>query len=486
VLVRALAIAPEDLSLNQDLAAVLSDLGQIAEARKIWQHVLDRNPRLLAGWLKLGGINLAASDFESAIVCGKRAIELDPNSADARILLGLSLAERGRPQEAESHLRIAAKLQPQEHIAHSALGLSMQEQGRFDEARVHLERAVRLCRTNGQAYYSLVRGRRISENDQRLIQTIESALEEPGTTPLDRSYMHYSLGKAREDLGQYEEAMRHYDAATELATEFWYGDRAPSFDWYRSMIDGTINTFTAEKLAELRENGLSSEKPLLVVGMIRSGTTLVEQIISSHPQVAGGGELTFWHEKAAEVFDPLSCRVHQAGLTRVAGEYLKLLEGIDAKASRVTDKLPHNYVMLGLVMAAFPNARIIHVSRNPLDNCLSIYTTAYNRPPEFTLRRESIVFSYREYQRMMDHWRKVLPTDRLLEVSYEDLIENREQNTRMMVEFAGLPWDDACLHHEQNTRNVNTPSVWQVRQPIYKTSVERWRRFEPWIGGLRP
>ncbi|MEZ0326787.1 MAG: sulfotransferase [Fimbriimonas sp.] len=482
VLVRALALVPDDPSLNQDLAAVLSDLGQFAEARKIWQHVLSLQPGLLAGWLKLGGINLAASDFESAVVCGKRAVDLAPNSADARILLGLSLAERGRPQEAESHLRVAAKLQPQEYIAHSALGLSMQEQGRFDEARVHLERSVRLNKTNGQAYYALARGRRITEADSQFLSVVEKAIADPASSVLDRSYMHYTLAKAWEDLGHYEEAMKAYDAATELAAQFWFGDRAPSFDWYRSMIDGTIKTFTAEKLDHLAKRGISSEKPLIVVRMIRSGTTLVEQILSSHPQVTGGGELTFWHERAAEVFDPLSCRVHEDGLARVGAEYLKLLEGIDPDAARVTDKLPHNYVMLGLILAAFPNARVIHVSRNPLDNCLSIYTTAYNRAPEFTLRRASIVFSYREYQRMMEHWRKVLPQDRLLEVTYEDLIADREENTRRMVEFAGLTWDEACLHHEQNTRNVNTPSVWQVRQPIYSTSVERWRRFEPWLG----
>jgi hypothetical protein len=141
--------------------------------------------------------------------------------------------------------------------------------------------------------------------------------------------------------------------------------------------------------------------------------------------------------------------------------------------------------MLGFVLAAFPNARVIHVKRNPLDNCLSIYTTAFNRPPEFSLLRENIVFAYKEYERLMDHWRTVLPTGQFLEVEYESLIGNREAETKRMIQFVGLNWEESCLYHERNERSVNTPSVWQVRQPIYKTSVERWRKFEPWLGEFR-
>ena len=140
--------------------------------------------------------------------------------------------------------------------------------------------------------------------------------------------------------------------------------------------------------------------------------------------------------------------------------------------------------MLGLVHIAFPSARIIHIRRDPIDNCLSIFTTPYQKPPGFGLIRRNIVFAYRQYWRLMEHWRKTLPSDRFLEVNYEDLIENREAVTRRMIEFAGLDWDDSCLQHEKNERSVSTPSMWQVRQPIYKTSVARWRKFEPWLGEL--
>jgi len=472
---------PANALAHRDFALALSQLGRTRLAILAWEKVVELAPNVPSGWVQLGRLRLAAGNFSGAIECGREAVRLTPNSADARILLALALSESGGATEAEEHLLRVIELQPQEFLAHAALGLALQEQGRFDEARIHLQRTIKLSPTNGQAYFSLVRSRRTTDDDRSLLQKIESVVDHPQASLLDRSYMHYALGKANEDLKEYEAAMGHYDLATSLAAKVWFGERPPDHGWYRSMIDGTIQAFTAERLRELQTKADPSEKPLLVVGMMRSGTTLVEQIISSHSEVAAGGELTFWHDNIAKVFDPLTAKIDDLGLAAVGREYLSLLNQIGPDAARVTDKLPHNYVMIGFVLAAFPNARVVHVRRNPIDNCLSIYTTAFNRPPEFALNRENIVFAYREYERIMAHWRSILPPDRFLEVSYESLIARREDETRRMIEFAGLPWEDACLRHEKNERNVNTPSVWQVRQPIYNTSVERWRRFEPWL-----
>ncbi len=484
-LTRGALAVPTDASLHQDVAALCTELGQTREAALAWMRTLEINPDLLIGWLKLGGLHLSASAFEPAVECGRRAVAIDPDSSDARILLALSLAESGGAAEAEVHLRRAIDLNPTEHIAYAALGLSLQEQGRFDEARPYLEHTLQICPTNGQAHYALVRTRKTRSEDQKLLSEIEAQTESPDANLLDRSYMHYALGKGYEDLAEYEKAIRHYDLATELAAQFWFKDRPADRDWYSSMIDATIERFTSKSIKELQKQGSKSSQPLLIVGMMRSGTTLVEQIVSSHPEVAAGGELTYWHDHASKVFNPSGKKIDSEALESVASGYLDLLNRIGPDAARVTDKLPHNYAMLGLVLAAFPKAKVIHVRRNPIDNCLSIYTTAFNRPPEFSLQRDNIVFAYQEYQRLMDHWRETLPSDQFIEVEYEQLIANRDEETRRLIDFAGLAWDEACLHHEENVRAVNTPSVWQVRQPIYNTSVERWRRFEPWLREFR-
>lgn len=177
----------------------------------------------------------------------------------------------------------------------------------------------------------------------------------------------------------------------------------------------------------------------------------------------------------------LAGRLFPAELRAAAIEYLELLEQSNPGSPRVTDKMPLNFTSLGLVHLLFPNARIIHSRRNPIDTCLSVYMTPFEGGSEFFYDRQSIVDAYREYQRMMAHWRKTLPQDRFLEIDYEELVRDKEAVTRTMVSFCGLEWDDVCMRHQENTRSVRTPSWWQVRQPVYSTSIDRWRVYEPWL-----
>ena len=481
---QAVKLQPANLVYARDLATLLTSVGKIREAITAWENIVARAPDDVAGWLALGRLRLVISDSDGALACGTAAIRCAESSPEAHLLLAIALSEKGLAERAEPHLRRAVELKPNDPIALASLGLSLQEQGRFEEARQPLEKSIQLWPTNGLAHYTLFRTRRVTQDDAGLLVKLASLSELPEATPLDRSYLHYALAKGWEDLRDYEQAMGHYDIANSLAHDFWFKEKPWDRVRYRTTFDRTIQTFTPELVKATQSSGLDSSVPLLIVGMIRSGTTLVEQIVSSHPEIAGGGELTFWHENAGAAFDPVTGTVNEERLAALALRYSELLRNLSATAKRVTDKLPHNYAMLGLVCAAFPNARVIHVRRNPLDNCLSVYTTAYQRPPSFTLKRENIVLAYQEYRRMIAHWRRVLSPGQLLEVDYEDLIANRAAVTRRMIEFAGVEWDDVCLHHENNSRTVNTPSAWQVRQPIYSTSIERWRKFEPWLGEL--
>jgi hypothetical protein len=219
--------------------------------------------------------------------------------------------------------------------------------------------------------------------------------------------------------------------------------------------------------------------------MPRSGTTLVEQILSSHPAVAAGGELNFWGDRLRGWLAPKFGAADAGALAKAAEDYRAELRRIGPDALRVTDKTPRNYELLWPLRLAFPEARVIHCRRSPVDTCLSIFFKNFSARQGYACDRGDLVFFYRQYKRLMDHWRRTLPADRFTEVVYETLVADREAETRRLIAFCGLNWDDACLAPERNSRAVKTPSLWQVRQRVYHTSVERWRRYEPWLGELR-
>jgi hypothetical protein len=277
--------------------------------------------------------------------------------------------------------------------------------------------------------------------------------------------------------------MRHFDQANAIcAKRLRLSGRVIDRRRHAANVDRLIATFTPEFFARHATLGTASDLPILVIGMIRSGTTLTEQSMSSHAAIGAAGELRFWGERGVLVGDVVAGLLDQPSAQRLAEDYCSLLRCMAPEALRVTDKMPTNFLLLGLIHLIFPRARIIHCRRNPVDTCLSIYTTPYSNLPDFAHERSNIVFYYREYLRLMAHWRNVLSADCMLDVDYEELIADREAVSRRIMAFCGLRWDDACLQHESNERTIRTPSQWQARQPIYRSSVARWRRYEPWLG----
>ena len=318
-----------------------------------------------------------------------------------------------------------------------------------------------------------------------MINRIRVFAERPGLDLTVRINMHFGLGKAFDDLGDQAEAMKHYDAGNRLKATTARLDRAGMIKQY----DNLISRFTAEALERAgrqlaRPIGPGDDFPIFIVGMPRSGTTLVEQVLSSHADVGAGGELGFWKD-CLQSWQAAGQSVEPAFVALAAEQYCAMLGRLAPGALRVTDKLPTNFERLWLIRLALPEARIIHCRRNPVDTCLSIYFTHFKEGLDYAYDRGDLVFYYRQYERLMDHTRRLLPPDRFTEIDYENLIADREEETRRLVAFCGLDWDDACLSPDRNSRVVNTASRWQARQPVYATSVERWRRYEPWLGELR-
>jgi tetratricopeptide (TPR) repeat protein len=419
-------------------------------------------------------------DWDQAASAFERASLASPSTPLGRLCAAKALFLRDRPREAERQLREVIAGDPSIAEAHLLLGHVLGDAGRFDEAAASFEQTLSLDPGCAPAYHGLVSSKTITEADRTLVARMLARLQGADLPERERMTLHFALGKALDDLEEPAKAMSHFDAANRIRRQLSSFDRRD----FARQIDGLVASFTAAFFRGNAALGTDDETPVLVLGMPRSGTTLVERIVSSHPSVAGGGELRFWRESRSRLAQaPASRREEVAG--EVRRDYLELLRSIGPDARRVTDKMPFNFLWIGLVHLLLPRARIVHCRRNPVDTCLSIFQTQFTESWGFASDRGDLVAYYRQYLRLMDHWRSVLPADRLLEVDYEDVVSSPEAASRRLIAFCGLEWDAACLHPEHNPDAVRTASKWQARQLIYRTSVERWRRYEPWIGELR-
>src|SRR5215472_5189234 len=510
----AARLEPLNPLIQHDLGLACLEVGRIPEAIAAFERAVATNPRygdsyfrLGIAWEKLGNIGgaLAAYDRatkldrslteawfragalvdilghrEEAIGCFRRAQLTGGKTSFGLLGKARALMIEDRNQEAEQVLREIPVLDPMNAMAYYLLGTLLSDCGRFDESRACVERAITIAPLLAGGYYDLVRCRPVTSDDDGLLQRMVAALDTPGLEAGQRLRLHLAIGKAAEDLGDYAFAMQHFDAADAVRRSSGSFDSAA----FSAGVDCLIAHSTPELMARAPELGCPDRTPVLILGMPRSGTTLVEQIVSMHPEVAPGGELNFWNGRGPAWQRSGPAEDKGPFLARAAADYLRLLRAIAPKAARVTDKMPFNFLWAGLVHVAFPRAVIIHCRRAAIDTALSIHQTHFHPGLAFPTGGAELVAYFRSYQRLMDHWRSVLPADRFIEVDYEVLTRAPEPVIRRIIAACGLAWDDACLRPECNPRAVKTPSKWQTRQPIYRSSVARWRRYEPWLGPL--
>jgi tetratricopeptide (TPR) repeat protein len=514
---RAIALDPTLSVAHNNLGLLLAGLGQPAEAVASYRQALKLNPGYVEALNNLAAILPELGERGEAVDLLTRAIELDPKRAQTHVLLGNLLFESRRIEDAEAHYRRALLIDPRDALAHADLGAALRMQGKIGEAESSCRAALsidpncvaalwllgELCADRGQfpeatdyfqrviaidaeyafAYYSVAMNRKMTGADGAWLQGVESLLAKPQPLRHEIS-LRYALGKYFDDLKQYDQAFSSYRDANELTKRYGNDyDRAQMSE----RIDRVINGFDAASIRRYESFGDPSERPVFIVGMPRSGTSLTEQILASHPAAFGAGELRFWQVafsayEAAELKDQGGARLIPA----MARSYLDRLSALSGNAQRVVDKMPHNFINLGLICAAFPNARIIHVHRHPIDTCLSIYFQYFSHLHPYANDLGNLAHFYGEYTRLMDHWRATLSASELLEVPYEGLIEDQEGWTRRMLEFIGLPWDQQCLEFHRTDRTVITLSKWQVRQKIHSASAGRWRNYERYVGPLLP
>lgn len=409
-----------------------------------------------------------------------RAAAANAGDVVRRLDLVRALMIEGKAAEAETEVRRAVELDPWSAYGFWLLGRILTETGRFAEARTALERAITLEPTLGGAYYDLVRISPVDSGDRPLVKRMLGIA--PTLTGVDqRIRMHLALGKAFDDLGEFDRAMGHFEEANRIKEKLGSFDR----EAFARRIDGLVERFTPKFIAAHVGQGSRSDLPIMIIGMPRSGTTLVEQILSSHDKIVGGGEMQFWTQRGP-LFDAASDGASIAETQRrTAEDCLATLRSIAPGAARVADKDPFNFLWAGAIHLAFPRALIFHCRRNPVDTCLSVFSTYFRWRADFPAGRDGLVFYYRQYLRLMAHWRVTLPSDQFVEVEYESLVANPEAESRRLVAATGLDWQPQCLRPQDNQRIVRSASRWQARQPIYGHAVGRWKRYEPWIGAFR-
>jgi tetratricopeptide (TPR) repeat protein len=478
---RAVALKPHYAEAHDTLGNALLRLGRPDDAAASLRRALAINPEFIETHLNLGNALLQLVRVDDAVASYRRALEIKPNLAAAHVNLSIALRLQGRTAEAQASCRRALEIDPRSAAAFAVLAESSADGGQFAEAEDLFKCAISIEPESPEAWAGIVRLRKMTLSDAAWLAEAQRIASQP--MPAQKEIqLRYAIGKYFDDVKDFEQAFINFRRANELTSL-----NRPRHDRLQltQVVDSITQSYDQIWLNRTRINALESARPVFIVGMLRSGTTLAEQILASHPAVYGAGELTFWSTASATYqSSPLDVEANGCLLRKLADDYLRLLDDISGDALRVVDKMPTNFAFLGLIHAALPNARIIHMRRNPMDTCLSIYGQHFEAAVSYANDLEDLAHYYTEYLRVMEHWRLTLPRGVIMDVPYEELVGNQEAWSRKMLEFIGLPWDPRCLDFHATNRTVITASKWQVRQKIHRSSIERWRHYEKFLGPL--
>jgi tetratricopeptide (TPR) repeat protein len=480
---KAIELRPKYLEAYSNLAGLMAENDQPVEALRILGDALRINPKYVPALVQTARAQLRLSNVEKAEQACRLALKHNPNSAEALSVLGQILHETDRFAEAVKCYERALELKPHLIEANNFLGVCLKSMGRWEEAKARFTKVIEL---NPRAFgtYSNLADLEKFEDSSPLLQKMQDLLPEgeERTSPRFMS-LHFALGKAYEDLGHHDKAFEHFAAGAAIKRARVNYNENETFGHFERIRQ----TFDRAIFENRPFGGNPSPVPIFIVGMPRSGSTLIEQIIASHPAAFGAGEikdlprqLTALRNRfpALPQFPAMVKKLNSGQYELLAEAYLLKLRAYSPKAQRITDKLLSNCSFLGLIHLLFPRAKIIHTKRNAIDTCLSAYTKLFKDDMPYSYDLGELGRYYRKQEELMAHWRAVLPAGVMKAVSYEDVVEDLPRMAREVIGFLDLPWNEACLNFHASSRPVRTASVVQVRKPVYSSSVERWRRHE--------
>jgi Tfp pilus assembly protein PilF len=484
---RALAAQPNNADALNSLGIVALQTGRHGLAVELTRQAIQRDGENSIYFGNLGNAFYGLGKFHDAVAAYRKALSIKPDSAEAHSNLGAAQEQLGKLDEAIAAYRRAISLKPDYADAHANLGVALEEQGKLDEARNAFEKAIELAPARAVNYRLLSEVKRFSATDQHLAAMEKLARDMGSLSSQDQIDLHFALAKAYGDLGDHEGSFRHLLDGNALKRQRMGYDEPLML----AMFDRIRSVFTPELMRDKQTCGHTSSVPVFIVGMPRSGTTLVEQILASHPKVFGAGEISEFvnamerftsPNEATARFPEVVSSMPDDQLRQLGASYVSAISALAPNAERVVDKMPMNFLFAGLIHLVLPNARIIHTRRDPLDTCLSCFSKLFTNRHQYSYDLAELGRYYRGYEMLMEHWRRVLPPGVMLEVQYEQLITDLEGEARRIVGHCGLEWDAACLSFHETERAVRTTI--QVRQPIYRSSIGRWRVYEHQLGPL--
>jgi Flp pilus assembly protein TadD len=483
---RALQAECPDIEVTKALILSLRRTSQFSEAEAEARHWSQTSPDDAGARATLAHIFMEQYRLDEALTEANAAAALAPENIDAIILVARILAQLGRAREAGTELMRARERAPDRPDLHLHLGSTLKIEGRFDEARAVLRHVLSLDPANATAFFELAEITHFSQGDPVLAEMEKLAAAEPAAPPPAR--LHFALGKAYDDIDRIESAFRHFAIANAREhAETHYDEQATL-----AMLARIKDIFSLASMERLKGHGNPSELPIFIVGMPRSGSTLVEQILAAHPAVAAGGELHHFRLSVDEVaasrspareFPENLSTLLPGDLVTIGERYLSRLMPLAGGRLRVTDKLPANAILAGLIHCTLPNAKIVHCVRDPVDTCLSCFMKSFGRRVPYSTDLGTLGRYYRAQTQLMEHWCSILPPGSVLDVRYEDVVENLEEQSRRLISHCGLDWDPRCVRFHETRRPVNTASVFRVREPIGNSTIGRGRRY---AAHLRP
>ena len=479
---QAIELDRTDAQSYYNLGLALKSVGRSYETYMTFRRSAELNPDSLDTYEQIWQQMRQLLNWNDGIGLIEQGHIRNPQSTRLMALLASTYGKVGRKAEAEAMFLKARALDPGVNLTYAHW---LQEEGRFEDSIPVFKDDVRSRPIQGQAYYNLSTAKCFEIDGRGFAEIIPPLLEEAAIGQEGRMFLHYALANWADSRKDYSVAYQHFDAANELAYHLY--NSKFDHDSFAADVEHAVllKLYSSATISDQQNNGSQSSMPIFIVGMIRTGTTLLDQILAAHPDVGSAGEQPYWQVSAGRVNRQwLESGAASDEIHRLADEYLAILKQVSPSTPRVTDKMPTNFIHVGLMSVVFPKAKFIHIRRSPLDTCTSIYTTFLGSGTQFAYSKSNIVAYYREYLRTMEHWRQVLPEGQMIEIDYEDLVANEPEVLRDLLQFLDLTWNESVLRHDQNIGQVSTPSLWTARQPVNTSSVERWRRYEPWLGEL--
>ena len=475
---KAVKLSPNDAEAHNNLGNTLKELGRLEESEVSYNQAIALKPDFAGAYNNLGNTLQELEKLNEAVASYKQSISLKPDFAEAHYNLGITLKELGKLEDSLASCTQAIALKPNYAEAHNNLGNTLKELGRLEESEVSYNQAIALKPDYAEVHRMLTSMKKFDSQDEQYSKMLEVYLDK-NISEEQLCHINFGLAKAHEDLGNFEQAYTHYDEGNMLRKKLLNYDINQDVELFRKIKSACYQIVQKSLEPEKLSKNLM---PIFIVGMPRSGTTLVEQIISSHSQVTGAGELNFAKQFGSDIATGIT-EANNETLLNFRHNYLNKLRNVSNGNLIVTDKMPQNFRYLGLLAATFPEAKIVHVKRNPAAICWANYKQYFeSKNIGYCYAIDDVISYHKLYENLMVFWSNTL-SKKIYNLDYEQLTVNQESETRQLIEYLGVDWDENCLSPQNNTRRVATASNVQIRQKVYQDSSEQWKKYQPFLNG---